>query len=72
MKLQDSRVRLILAMQALSKLIVGKPDALLRDGAESHTRPAREKQGALMLSLSISRQNLTHTTPSAMAGLLFL
>ena len=33
---------------------------------ESNTRPVREKQGA-SLSLSISRQNLTHTTPSAMA-----
>lgn len=50
-----------------------KPSHLARgtstDGAESNTRPAREKQGALMLSLSISRQDLH---PVAMAGFTIL
>ena len=43
-------------------LMIGKHDALsLR--AESHTRPFREKQGALIVSPSISRSNLTSIPP---------
>jgi|OM-RGC.v1.034403362 hypothetical protein len=34
---------------------------------ESNTRPAREKQGALIVAIDLPT-NLTHTTPSAMAG----
>ena len=36
--------------------------------AESNTRPAREKQGALMLSLSISRHNHLDITSKTMTG----
>ena len=54
-RLQDSREVLTFQKLILCKVFVGKPDALMK-GAESYTKPAREKQGAL-LSLSISRQN---------------
>ena len=39
-------------------------------GAESHTKPEREKQGALVLSLSISRQNTHGYQPRQVRGFL--
>ena len=50
MKLQGLKAKLTFPAQILFRSLVGNPDAH-NTGAESNTKPAREKQGALIVAI---------------------